>query len=85
MTMGQGKSFGFFLLMTRPWQFLYTAEAFRVSWMSVPMLNARRSPQRDFAPLHHNHPMIARTKALNREIVRAQWVIEACNMLMQMA
>lgn len=85
MTMGQRKSFGFFLLMTRPWQFLYTADAFKVSWMSVPMLNAQHLPPRDFAPLHPIHPMIARTKTLNREIVRAQWVIEACNMLMQMA
>lgn len=42
-------------------------------------------PPKDFAPLHPIHPMIARTRTLNRGIVRAQWVIEACNMLMQMA
>ena len=42
------------------------------------------SPPKEFIPLH-NCPIIANIKTLNKEIVRAQWVIEVCNMVMQMA
>lgn len=85
MTMGQRKSFGLFLFDDSSLaQILYTADvdiAFRVV---VRLCQCSMHSPRDYAPLY-NCPIIADRKALNREIVRAQWVIEVCNMLMQMA